>query len=161
MIDVPHAYQLAGRAHGCDVTTAGGLFIDHVCRVAARVCGDPDPYAVVAALLHDTVEKGSFAWADLRLAGADDRLLGVVDALTERDGEADTAYLSRCARDPLALRIKRADIADKLHVRPSDKRSVADAARLRERARSRLELLERLADGRVDATSTRSHAGSS
>jgi hypothetical protein len=37
----------------------------------------------------------------------------VVDALAERDGEDEVAYLGRCAADPLALRIKRADIADK------------------------------------------------
>jgi hypothetical protein len=52
-------------------------------------------------------------WSDLIGAGADDRLITVVDPLTERDGEDEVAYLARSAADPLALWIKRADIADK------------------------------------------------
>ena len=150
MIDVQLAHQLARQAHGCDETKAGVLFIDHVRSVAARVADDPDPYAVVAALLHDTVEKGSFEWVDLRAAGADNRLLTVVDALTERDGEPEVAYLTRCVDDPLALRIKRADISDKLDIQPSHKLAVDDAIQLRQRARQRLELLERLASQQAD-----------
>ena len=142
MIDVQRAHQLAQQAHGRDETKAGVLFIDHVRSVAARVADDPDPYAVVAALLHDTVEKGSFEWVDLRAAGADERLLTVVDALTERDSEPEVAYLTRCVDDPLALRIKRADISDKLDIRPSHKLGVEDATQLRQRAGPRCSRLE-------------------
>ena len=81
--------------------------------VAAQMREDPDAYAVPAALLHDSVEQGSITWADLRDAGADDRLIELIDALTERIDEQEADYFARCAADPLALRIKRADICDK------------------------------------------------
>ena len=113
--------------------------------VAARVERDPDPYAIVAALLHDTVEKSSMTWDDLRAAGADDRLIALVDALTARDGEPEHEYLRRAAADPLTLRIKRADLIDKFDLR---QRSILndDAQRMTEqRARPRLAILEELA----------------
>src|SRR5204863_274993 len=111
---------------------------------------DPDPYAVPAALLHDTVEKGSLSWDDLRGAGADDRLIAVVDALTERDGETAEQYLARCAADPLALRIKRVDIADKLTHPAARSVSEEHVALLRDHVMERLALLERVAADPVD-----------
>jgi (p)ppGpp synthase/HD superfamily hydrolase len=94
VITVEVAHRLAVQAHGHDRGKSGMLFIDHVRRVASRIEIDPDPYAVPAALLHDTVEKGTMHWDDLRAAGADDRLIAVVDALTERHGESDRDYLA-------------------------------------------------------------------
>jgi (p)ppGpp synthase/HD superfamily hydrolase len=144
VITVPEADALAQRAHASERNKSGVLFIDHVRRVAGRVRDDADPDAVPAALLHDTVEKGALDWDDLRAAGADDRLIEVVDALTERDGESERDYLTRAAADPLALRIKRADIQDKLEgsdgLRSDDQRRV-----MRKRAQRRLDLLEELA----------------
>jgi (p)ppGpp synthase/HD superfamily hydrolase len=127
-----------------DRTKSGVLFIDHVRRVAERVEDDPDPYAVPAALLHDTVEKGNLDWDDLSAAGADDRLLHLVDALTERVDEPEEQYLARAASDPLALRIKRADIGDKLHG-PAPQLTEEQRRVVLERARRRLDLLERVA----------------
>ena len=66
---------------------------------------DLDAYAVPAALLHDSVEQGSITWADLRAAGPTDRLIELIDALTERIDEQEADYFARCAADPLALRI--------------------------------------------------------
>lgn len=147
MITVDEADALAKRAHGSDRTRSGSLFIDHVRRVAARFGEDRD--AVTAALLHDSVEKGWMAWSDLRAAGVDERLIEVVDALTQRDGELELHYLDRCVADPLALRIKCVDIADK-----RDPRSVAtlndeDRNVVHRRAHDRLTLLEKLAAQRL------------
>jgi (p)ppGpp synthase/HD superfamily hydrolase len=143
VITVPESDALAQRAHGTDRNKSGVLFIDHVRSVADRVRHDPDPYAVPAALLHDTVEKGALDWDHLRAAGVDDRLIEVIDALTEREGESDRDYLARAAADPLALRVKRADIKDKLDrvegLTEEQRRLV------HERARRRLDLLEAIA----------------
>jgi (p)ppGpp synthase/HD superfamily hydrolase len=145
MISVSEADQLAQSAHGCGRTRSGGLFIEHVRRVAAQFAVDPDPYAVPAALLHDTVEKTDLQWRDLIEAGVDDRLLTVVDALTERDGEPLQEYLARCVADPLALRIKRVDISDKLTVASQLALSADAVEEVRARAHRRLDLLETLA----------------
>ena len=145
MISVHDADALAQRAHGDDRNRSGVRFIDHVRNVAARVQNEPDAYAVPAALLHDTVEKTWMSWDHLRDAGADDRLIALVDALTERDGESEESYFRRAASDPLALRIKRADIADKLDVRAFSVLGETDRLAVEARARRRLALLEALA----------------
>jgi hypothetical protein len=137
------------------------LVLDHVRRVADAISSDPDPYPVTAALLHDSVEKTAYGWDDLRAAGADDRLVAVIDSLTERGGESEVHYLARCAIDPLACRIKRADILDKLATdagsagpRPDeDPRVIVQA-----RAERRLALLEWLA---AQARHDRGRIGSS
>jgi hypothetical protein len=90
------------------------------------------------------VEKGSAQWEDLRAAGADDALIAVIDALAERDGEPEADYLARCAASPLALRIKRADVLDKLQVSMHDGLDGPSISELRTRARLRLDLLERM-----------------
>jgi (p)ppGpp synthase/HD superfamily hydrolase len=146
LISVPEADALAQRAHGEDRNRSGVLFIDHVRSVAARMEDDPDPYAMPAALLHDTVEKSRMTWDDLRDAGADDRLIALVDALTEREGESEESYLSRAAVDPLALRIKRADIADKLHMRTLSLLADTHRQAVETRARRRLSRLESIAE---------------
>jgi (p)ppGpp synthase/HD superfamily hydrolase len=141
----PDADALARQAHGDDRNHAGMRYIDHVRRVANRVRSDPDPYAVPAALLHDTVEKAGASWDVLRAAGADDRLIQVVEALTERHGEPEGDYLARAAADPLSLRIKRADIQDKLLGPLGEALTEEQSQKARERAQRRLALLEQLA----------------
>ena len=145
MISVPDADALAQLAHGDDRNHSGVLFIEHVRSVATRMQHDPDPYAVLAALLHDTVEKSSMTWDDLRAAGADDRLVALVDALTERDDEPEEEYLGRAAADPLTLRIKRADISDKLDLDGLTVLSEEARRAMEDRARRRLALLEEMA----------------
>src|SRR5262245_15427961 len=138
MIDGPTADALASAAHGHDRTKSGVLFIEHVRRVAGQLRDDPDPYAMPAALLHDVVEKTSIEFVDLRVAGADDRLVGVVDALTERDDEPLEEYLLRCVANPLALRVKRADITDKLELLAEERVPLDAAAEIGASARHRL-----------------------
>jgi (p)ppGpp synthase/HD superfamily hydrolase len=149
VITATEADALAERAHGDERNHSGMRYIDHVRRVADGVKNDPDQYAVSAALLHDTVEKAGMSWDDLRAAGADDRLLELVDALTEREGETESSYLARAADDPVALRIKRVDIEDKLYGPLGESLTEEQRRRAHERARRRLDLLERLAGERA------------
>jgi (p)ppGpp synthase/HD superfamily hydrolase len=149
VITAAEADALAQRAHGDERNHSGMRYVDHVRRVADRMKTDPDQYAVPAALLHDTVEKAGMSWEDLRAAGADDRLLEVVDALTEREGEPERSYLARAADDPVALRIKRADIEDKLYGPLGESLTEEQRRRAHERARRRLGLLEQLARDRA------------
>ena len=71
-----------------------------------------DPQAQAAAWLHDVVEDTSTSLADLRAAGFPEPVIAAVDALTRRPDEPGDNYYARVAADPLALRVKRADIAD-------------------------------------------------
>ena len=57
-------------------------------------------------------------------------------------GELEADYFARCAADPLALRIKRADILDKFDVLDAAGLSDAHRAELWNRATRRLSVLE-------------------
>lgn len=104
------ARELATAAHQGQVDKAGLPYIGHPARVAARVAGDEQAQAV--AWLHDVVEDTGTGLAELRAAGIPERVLAAVAAVTRAAGEDPDAYYARVAADPLALAVKRADIAD-------------------------------------------------
>ena len=106
--------ELAARLLGQTRTKLGGLHIAHARRVAAAVRRRGNPDAFAAALLHDVVETSRISLEDLRAETANDRVVALVDILTRRPDETERSYLSRCASDPDALVVKRADLADKV-----------------------------------------------
>jgi (p)ppGpp synthase/HD superfamily hydrolase len=138
------AAALASRLLGESRTSLGGLRIAHARRVAARVRTASDDHAVTAALLHDVVEKDRISLDELLAITADARLVDLVDLLTKGPDESDYEYLARCATDPAALLVKRADLADRLMADDSNV-SPATAARIRRQAARRLQVLNALA----------------
>lgn len=104
------AQQITTRAHAGQTDRAGIAYITHPARVAARVAGDPDAEAV--AWLHDVVEDTGQSVADLHAAGIPERVVGAVDAISKRPDEDRDSYYARVAANPLALKVKYADLAD-------------------------------------------------
>jgi hypothetical protein len=139
------AERLAVLAHGDTTMPSGTRLIDYVHRVAARFDPAVEPDISVAAILRDAVEKGSFEFDDLRRVGVDEHISVVVDALTERVDESERDYLARCVAHPVALRIKRVDIADKIAVEHHGAFDAAKADQMRRDGHRRLALLESLA----------------
>jgi (p)ppGpp synthase/HD superfamily hydrolase len=138
------AELLAARLLGDRRTKLGGSFVAHARRVAAGVGDTGDDVVIVAAFLHDVVEKHTISADDLLAVTGDQRLVQLVDILTQRQGESDYIYLSRCSRRPETLLIKRLDLLDKLDA-PDTTVTAEIAERLRRGARQRLALLERFA----------------
>lgn len=138
------ADRLAARLLGDLRTRLGGLHIAHARRVAEAVRHVDDDHAVPVALLHDVVEKTGIGLDALLEESGDPRLVALVDVLTKRDDETEEQYLSRVVADPVAIMVKRADLADKgFH---DD--AVVDGSRARDlwlEAQEKLALLERLA----------------
>lgn len=103
------AEHIAREAHVDQVDKAGHPYIEHPERVAARVKGDDVLEAI--AWLHDVVEDTTVSLADLQELFP----LGVteaVDAITKRAGESRLEYYARVRSNPLALKVKTADIDD-------------------------------------------------
>lgn len=105
---VSRAKALAIRAHAGQVDKAGRPYIEHVARVAAAVSDDPVAEAV--AWIHDVIEDcpehvHEVEWFphEIRQAVAD---------LTIRDWMDRSPYYTIIRANPLALRVKLADIAD-------------------------------------------------
>ncbi|MEV0678148.1 phosphohydrolase [Actinosynnema sp. NPDC050436] len=106
---VDDAIRIARAAHDGQVDKSGEPYIGHPLRVMGRVAGE---HARMAAVLHDVVEDTGVTAEDLTAAGCPEAVVGTVLALTHRSGESQDDYLRRVAADPVAVVVKRADIAD-------------------------------------------------
>ena len=135
------ALALAAAAHRGQVypSPTGEPYILHPLRVMLRMATATER---IVALLHDVVEDTPTTLADLRRLGYAEAVAAALDRLTRRDGEAYEAYIVRLAGDPLARRVKLADLADNL----ANNRRLAPTAAVRERLaqyqRARARLLQ-------------------
>lgn len=111
---VERAKDLAHRAHAGQVDKAGRPYIEHVARVASAVSDDPE--AETVAWLHDVLEDAPQEMQNWLGHHLEDNFYGVVvDAvidLTRFPGYPTDAYYADIRGNPLALRVKLADIAD-------------------------------------------------
>jgi (p)ppGpp synthase/HD superfamily hydrolase len=87
-------------------------YILHPLRVMLAV-GDSDSCRV-AAVLHDVVEDTDVTLDDLTDLGFDVEIVHAVDVLTHQDGVSYADYIERIATDPVATRVKLADLADNI-----------------------------------------------
>lgn len=106
---VARARDLAHRAHAGQVDKAGHPYIEHVARVAARVSDDPEAEAV--AWLHDVLEDAAAAHGAEAMAFPG-RIKYAVALLTRCTDYDLASYYGGIRDNPLALRVKLADIAD-------------------------------------------------
>jgi guanosine-3',5'-bis(diphosphate) 3'-pyrophosphohydrolase len=131
MSTLERAIAIAAEAHAGQTDKAGAPYILHPLRVMLRVEGTA---ARIAAALHDLVEDTPWTLEALRAEGFSDDVVQAVDGLTRRDGEVYLDFCRRAARDPIARRVKLADIEDNLDPQrmaalPQESRSLADRYR--------------------------------
>lgn len=125
---VAQAKELAHRAHAGQVDKAGRPYIEHVARVAARVADDPEAEAV--AWLHDCMEDAPWSEEEIRCNFPIAISLAVA-AITRWRWHSAGVYYEHVSANPLALRVKLADIADNADEARSALLDETTAARLR------------------------------
>ena len=133
------AIALATSAHDSLVDKSGHPYIGHPLRVMASVTGE---HAQMAAVLHDVIEDTPVTALDLLARGCPTVVVDAVVALSHLPDEPQDVYLRRVAANPLALSVKRADIADNL----SPTRMARLDATLRERLQTKYATALRLLD---------------
>ncbi|MGE5553732.1 MAG: HD domain-containing protein [Betaproteobacteria bacterium] len=106
------AIALAVEQHKNMVDTAGQPYILHPLRVMLAVSGDE--LAMTAAVLHDVVEHTPFTLEELRRRGFPSEVVEAVDALTRRAGETYDAFVLRAKANPIARKVKLADLRDNM-----------------------------------------------
>ena len=104
---VLRALEIAAAAHSGQVDKSGVAYILHPITVAGLV---ETPEEKTVAYLHDVVEDTAVTLEDLRKEGFPDVIVEAVDAMTRRDGEQRDAYLKRVKNDPIARKVKLADL---------------------------------------------------
>ena len=101
------ALIMAAEAHFGQVDKLGQPYILHVIAVV-NSC-ETLPQKIVAAL-HDIVEDTSVTLGDLEKHFPAE-VVAAVDAITHREDEPREVYLQRVKANPLALAVKKADVA--------------------------------------------------
>jgi (p)ppGpp synthase/HD superfamily hydrolase len=109
-IDVRLAYCIAAEAHEGQLDKAGLPYIAHPCRVAASM---DTPDEKIVAFLHDAVEDSPLSLRTLH-RWFPRHIVAAIGAITHRKGEARADYYARVRRNPLALRVKVADVHDNM-----------------------------------------------
>jgi len=108
---VEEAIGVATAFHEGQVDKNGTPYILHPLRVMLKFT---DPIEQAAAVLHDTVEDTILSLAYLKSYEFPERVVELVDILTRMHGEKYMDYLERVASDPVAVRIKIADLEDNM-----------------------------------------------
>lgn len=114
MPTLEEAIALAARAHRGQVDKAGQPYVLHLLRVMFRVETEQER---IAAVLHDLVEDTGHTFDDLRALGYPAEIVEALDCLTRRAEESYEQFVERAAANPLARRVKLADIEDNMDIR--------------------------------------------
>ncbi len=114
MPTIEDAVILATEAHRGQVDRAGTPYILHPLRLMCRMQTDTER---IIAVLHDVIEDTDTTLDDLRDMGYSREILEAVDRLSRRDDETYEQFILRIKPNPLARRIKLADLLDNMDIR--------------------------------------------
>ena len=108
-IHLGKAIELAKQHHKGQTDKAGKPYIEHPLRVMYQVESEEEK---IVAVLHDIVEDTDISLDDLRNEGFSKEVVDAVECLTKQDGENYDSYIERISFNPLAVKIKLADLED-------------------------------------------------
>lgn len=109
MSTLNNAIEIAARAHAGRIGEDGDAEILHPMRVMLRLHADDERQV---AMLHDVIEDCGMSAADLHAAGFAADVVTAVEVLTGQRGETYEQYINRVVQNPLATRVKRADVEE-------------------------------------------------
>lgn len=145
-----NSFEIATVCHAGQKDKAGEPYILHPYEVARNVLRlfRDDAYddlplhtALAAAHLHDVLEDTSMTADGLRELYVAEDVIEVVELLTHRRHESRDAYYARIKTNPVAVAVKRCDIAHNLEPKRLAHLDEATQARLRRKYEHALEEL--------------------
>jgi GTP pyrophosphokinase len=112
MNDLERAIDIAVEAHEEETDKAGETYIRHPIRIMEAVETKQER---IAAVLHDVVEDADRTLEEIEEDFGPD-IRDAVDALTKRKDEEEsyTEFIERAAANPIARRVKIADVEDNM-----------------------------------------------
>jgi (p)ppGpp synthase/HD superfamily hydrolase len=141
MSTLEYAIALAVQAHRGQVDKYGRPYILHPLRVMFRLAGEVEQ---MVGVLHDVVEDSNLTFDDLRQMGFAEEVVTALEGVTRRAGETYEEFVTRSGQNPIARRVKLADLEDNMDLRRLARElTEQDFARLR-RYRRAWEQLDRL-----------------
>jgi hypothetical protein len=133
MATLERAIEIAVLAHKGASDKAGAPYILHPLRLMFAV---EDPEGKIVAVLHDVVEdsKPPHRWGleELKEEGFSQSVLAALECVTARPDEPYDEFIGRILPNPLARRVKIADVMDNMNItRLGAEITDKDVARLR------------------------------
>lgn len=123
------AIFIAAQAHLGQKDKAGEPYILHPLRMMLRFKSEPE---MIVAVLHDVVEDNpNWSLDRLRQEGFTEEIVEAIDHLTRRkEQETYEAFVERAAQNPLARRVKLADLEDNMDLKRYKQLTAKDQERL-------------------------------
>jgi (p)ppGpp synthase/HD superfamily hydrolase len=122
------AILIAARAHLGQKDKVGKPYVLHPLRMMLRFQSEPE---MIVAVLHDVVEDSpDWDFERLRAEGFSEEIVEAVDHLTRREEESYEEFVERSGHNPLARRVKLADLEDNMDLTRLKKLGSSDKARL-------------------------------
>jgi len=121
------AIQCAIKAHAGQIDKAGAPYILHPLRIMIKMENEVE---MITAVLHDVVEDTPLTLADLRAEGFSEEIIAAVDHLTRREGEDYDVFIERVRHNPIAVRVKLADLEDNMDIRRFENVTARDIERI-------------------------------
>lgn len=120
--------DFALKIHEDQVDRYGRPYILHPLTVMLQMDTDEE---MMAAVLHDVVEDSDTTLEELRRLGLPDEVVRAVSLLTHnKDRDAYDEYVRQLKPNPIARKVKLADLAHNMDVRRMDEITEKDAVRL-------------------------------
>ncbi len=110
MKDIERAILLATNLHRGQVDKSGNAYILHPLRV---MLGFSDDLEMIVAVLHDVMEDCGYGVHEL-VDSFGREVADAVEALTRREDETYADFILRAKANPIARKVKIADIRDNL-----------------------------------------------
>ena len=140
MATLERAIAIAAEAHAGQRDKAGAPYILHPLRVMLAV---REPGDRIVAVLHDVVEDGpGWSLERLRQEGFSEEVLAAVERLTKREGESYEPSIERAGMEPIARRVKLADLQDNMDLARIAVPGEKDFTRLERYRRAHARLME-------------------
>jgi len=137
MNQLEKAISIALRVHEGQTDRYGQPYILHPLFVMLQMDSEAE---MTAAVLHDVIEDSETTLADLREEGFSDEVLEAVRLMTHEEADSYEAYVRKLKPNPMARKIKLADLRHNMDIRRMDRVRAGDTERL-ERYRSAWESL--------------------
>lgn len=137
MNQLEKAIAIALRVHEGQTDRYGQPYILHPLFVMLQMESEAE---MTAAVLHDVIEDSETTLADLRQEGFSGEVLEAVRLMTHDETDSYEAYVRKLKPNPMARKIKLADLRHNMDIRRMDRVRTADTERL-ERYRSAWESL--------------------
>ena len=121
------AMALATEAHKGQYDKSGVSYILHPLRIMHQMHTETEQ---IVGVLHDIIEDTPITLQELQEEGYSHEIIDALDHLTRRENESYDGFIMRCRENPMALKVKIADLEDNMDIRRLDKVTEGDLDRL-------------------------------